>query len=154
MKILPLLLCAALAALIAGVATTPVAAHHSFSMFDNTKEQVLVGDVVRWAFNSPHSVVQIKDTKGTVWSLEGAAPPALVGRSPKMDGHTFKVGEQVTAIHCPLRDGRPGGAVSFVVTKDGIWYRPADGCAADETNWRKWLQAGYTSKAQAEAAAR
>jgi hypothetical protein len=42
-----------------------------------------------------------------------------------------------------------------VVTKDGTWYNPADGgcrASASEMNWRKWLEAGYTSKAQAEAA--
>lgn len=141
------------AALFAAAATTAVGAHHSFAMFDNSKEVVLVGEVVRWAFNSPHTAIQIKDAKGAVWSLEGAAPPAVVGRSPKMDGRTFKAGDPVTAIHCPLRDGRTGGAIGFVVTKDGTWYRPADGgCNVVETNWRKWLAAGYTSKAQAEAA--
>ena len=37
-------------------AATSIRAHHSFSMFDASKEQVVVGDVVRWAFNSPHTV--------------------------------------------------------------------------------------------------
>jgi hypothetical protein len=43
----------------------------------------------------------------------------------------------------------------LVVTKDGTWYNPADGgCGAQEMNWRKWLGAGYASRAQAEAAAK
>jgi hypothetical protein len=60
-------------------------------------------------------------------------------------------------IHCPLGDGRNGGAIGLVVTKDGTWYNPADGgcrASANEQNWRKWLEAGYTSKSQAEAAAK
>ena len=150
MRILSRLFCAAL---FAGAATTAVGAHHSFSMFDNTKEEVLVGEVVRWVFNSPHTVIRVQDAKGTVWSLEGAAPAAIVGRTPKMDGRTFKAGDPVTTVICPLKDGRPGGAIGLIVMKDGTWYRPADGgCGATEANWRKWLAAGYTSRAQAEAA--
>jgi hypothetical protein len=41
----------------------------------------------------------------------------------------------------------------LVVAKDGTWYNPAgSGCRADEESWRKWLEAGYRSRAQAEAA--
>ena len=42
-------------AALAVAAATSVHAHHSFSMFDRTKEEVLVGDIVRWGFNSPHT---------------------------------------------------------------------------------------------------
>jgi hypothetical protein len=41
------------------------------------------------------------------------------------------------------------------VTQDGRWYNPADGgcrAGASQDNWKKWLDVGYTSKAQAEAA--
>ena len=46
-------------------AATTIRAHHSFSMFDASKEEVVVGDVVRWAFNSPHTVLYVRDAKGT-----------------------------------------------------------------------------------------
>ena len=105
-------------------AATSIRAHHSFSMFDASKEEVVVGDVVRWAFNSPHTVLYLRDAKGTAWGFEGAAPPALVGRNPKIDGFTFKPGDRVTMIHCPLGDGRNGGAIGLVVTKDGTGTTP------------------------------
>lgn len=141
------------AALLLFAATATLGAHHSFSMFDNSKEEVVVGDVVRWAFNAPHTILYLKDAKGTQWGFEGAAPPALVSRSPRIDGFTFKPGDRVTMIHCPLGDGRPGGATGLVLTKDGTWFNPADGgCRLEEDNWKKWLQAGFTSKAQATAA--
>ena len=150
MNIHRVLLCAALAV---AAATMVVDAHHSFSMFDNAREEVMVGDVVRWGFNSPHTLMYIKDAKGTTWGFEGAAPPAIVARTPRIDGFTFKPGDRITMIHCPLRDGRTGGAIGFIVTKDGNVHNPADGgCRANEANWRKWLEAGYTSRAQAEAA--
>ena len=152
MKTPRMLLCAAFAL---SAATTVVQGHHSFSMFDNTREEVIVGHVVRWGFNSPHTLMYIKDAKGTTWGFEGAAPPAIVARTPKIDGFTFKPGDRITMIHCPLRDGRSGGAIGFIVTKDGTWYNPADGgCRANEMNWRKWIEAGYTSRAQGEAAAK
>ena len=143
------------AALVLVAGTVTVGAHHSFSMFDNTKEEVIVGDVVRWAFNAPHTILYLKDAKGMNWGFEGAAPPALVGRTPRIDGFTFKPGDRVTMIHCPLEDGRPGGAIGLVIVKDGTWYNPADGgCRTNEENWKKWMEAGYTSKAQADAASK
>jgi len=133
--------------------TTVVQAHHSFAMFDREREEVVVGEVVRWAFNSPHTLLYLRDADGTVWSFEGAAPPAVMGRTPSATGFTFKPGDMVTMIHCPLHDGRPGGAIGLVVTADGTWYNPSDGgCGPSEDDWRGWLAAGYMSKADAEAA--
>lgn len=143
------------AALALCLAATTLHAHHSFAMFDRTKEQVVVGQVERWAFNSPHVALYIKDAKGTVWGFEGAAPPSLIERIPKIDGYTFKYGDKLTIIYCPLRDGRSGGAIGLVVSADGAWYRPSDaGCGPNADNWKKWLEAGYTSREQAEAAAK
>ena len=152
MKSLRIMLCGAFAAALAAPAAV---AHHSFSMFDSNREEVLVGEVVRWTFNSPHTILYLRDAKGTVWGFEGAAPPAIVGRKPRMDGLTFKPGDRLTMIHCPLHDGRSGGAIGLVVTTDGTWFNPADGgCRATEANWRKWLEGGYKSRAEAEAAAK
>ena len=135
------------------VAATAVQAHHSFTMFDRTREEVMDGEVVRWAFNSPHVLIYVRDAEGTVWGFEGSAPPNLLSRTPPMDGFTFQPGNEVTMIYCPLHDGRPGGAIGFIVTDDSTWYGPSDGgCGPDEDDWRGWLAAGYTSKAQAEAA--
>jgi hypothetical protein len=139
-------------ALVLWLAATTLHAHHSFAMFDRSKEQVVVGEVVRWAFNSPHVALYVKDAKGTTWGFEGAAPPSLMERNPKIDGYTFKQGTRITVIYCPLRDGRNGGAIGLVVNVDGTWYRPNDaGCGPRDDNWKKWLQAGHTSREQAEA---
>ena len=141
------------ALLVAVLAASTVQAHHSFSMFDREREEVVRGEVVRWAFNSPHVILYLRDAEGTVWGFEGAAPPAVLGRTPSANGFTFQPGAEVTMIHCPLHDGRPGGAIGFVVTADGTWYNPSDGgCGPDEDQWRAWLPAGHMSKAAAEAA--
>ena len=52
--------------------TAALEAHHSFAMFDRTREEVVAGEVVRWAFNSPHTLLYIRDAEGTVWSFEAA----------------------------------------------------------------------------------
>ena len=149
MKRLLLPVCAALAI---GVLATTVQAHHSFSMFDRERGEVVVGEVVRWAFNSPHVIMYIRDTGGTTWGFEGAAPPAVLGRTPSVDGFTFQPGQSLTVIQCPLHDGRSGGAIGLIVSGDDTWYNPSDGgCGPDEDEWRAWLPAGYLSKAEAEA---
>lgn len=150
MKKLLLPVCAALAL---GVLATTVQAHHSFSMFDREREEVVVGEVVRWAFNSPHVLIYIRDAEGTTWGFEGAAPPSVLGRTPSMDGFTFLPGAEITVIQCPLHDGRSGGAIGLIVSEDETWYNPSDGgCGPTEDDWRGWLASGYLSKAEAEAA--
>ena len=124
-------------------------AHHSFAMFDRDTEEVISGEVVRWAFNSPHVALYIRDEAGTVFAFEGAAPPRMIESTPSMTGFTFQPGDQVTVVQCPLRDGRNGGAVGLVI-KDGIWYDPSDGgCGADREAWQDWYAKGYMSKQEA-----
>lgn len=139
---------------IAGLVAVPVAwAHHSFAMFDPAQEVVIKGEVARWAFNSPHTYMMVKDADGNVWAFEGAAPPAVLTRSPPMSGDTFTVGQPITVISCPLRDGRKGGAAGLFFTEDGTVYNPSDaGCGANQRipEWTGWLSEGKTSRAEAE----
>jgi len=136
--------------LLAGVQTAQ--AHHSFAMFDHDREELLDGKVVRWAFNSPHIALYMETEDGTLYSLEGAAPPSLISRSPSMNGFTFKPGDHVRAVYCPLKDGRPGGAIGYIIDDDGTFYKPNDGGCGPSADWEKWVEAGYTSRAEAEAA--
>ena len=146
------------AAAIAFMGATAASAHHSFAMFDRDQEIVKTGTVARWAFNNPHSwlYMNVKNEDGTetLWSFEGSAPPSLVQRG--ITGNTMKPGDTVTFMFCPLRDGRPGGAIGWARLEDGKYINPADGgCAGNEASinrWKAWLEKGYTSKAEAEQA--
>lgn len=150
-------LAVALAATIVSVGTAQ--AHHSFSMFDKNTELVKTGKVVRWAFNNPHSwlYLNIKNDDGseTLWSFEGSAVPSLIQRG--VTGATFVPGDTVTFMYCPLKDGRPGGAIGWARLKDGTFVNPADGgCAGGDKSverWKMWLKKGYTSNKDAEKAA-
>lgn len=144
-------LAVAVAALAAPV--TAAYAHHSFSMFNPDVEDVIQGKVVRWAFNSPHTFMIIEDAEGVTWAFEGAAPPALLGRSPQMTGDSFKAGDEITVISCPLRDGRNGGAAGLFVTADGTAFNPSDaGCRANQrtADWPGWITKGYKSLEEAK----
>lgn len=143
----------------AGVAllsvATAVQAHHSFSMFDPSREEVIKGSVVQWSFNSPHTLLYVETEGGDTWVFEGNAPPAALGRSPSISGTTFTSGENVVVIHCPLRDGRNGGGVGLVIGEDGTVYNPSDaGCSANQRmeEWPQWVEAGYMSLEEAQAA--
>jgi hypothetical protein len=130
-------------------------AHHSFAMFDRGQELVMKGQVARWAFNSPHVAIYIENEAGELWAFEGAAPAHLV--SLGINGFTFTPGDPVTIVMCPLRDGRHGGAVGYVI-KEGdennfdAWFRPNDGGCGPSRSWNEWLPAGYQSRAEAEEA--
>lgn len=150
------LLSAALVAALIGA--TAAQAHHSFAMFDKEAETVATGTIVRWAFNNPHSwlYVNIKNDDGseTLWSFEGSSPTSLIQRG--VTGNTFKPGETVQVLYCPLRDGRPGGGLGWAKLADGNFVDPSDGgCNGSEANqqrWKMWLAKGFTSAKEAEMA--
>ncbi len=157
MKRLKTLVPAALTAAITAMAIGAAHAHHSFAMFDRDTQHVKTGTVQRWAFNNPHSwlYVNVKNTDGTttLWSFEGSAPTGLITRG--ITGDTFKPGDTVTFMFCPLKDGRPGGAIGWAKLDDGKYLNPADGgCNGGEANqqkWQAWLEKGITSSKDAEA---
>ncbi len=152
MKKLRMLVCASL---VVGLTALAVEAHHSFTMFDDSKEEVVTGEVARWGFNSPHVLMYVQDDQGTQWAFEGAAPASILGRNPSMNGFTLQPGERITMVHCPLHDGRPGGAMGLVITEDGTVYNPSDGgCRANQRTeeWPEWIEMGFTSRSEAEEA--
>ena len=143
------------AAVAAGLLIAVVAqAHHSFAMFDRNTEIVKSGTIVRWAFNNPHSwlYLNVKNPDGseTLWSFESSSPTGLIQRG--ITGDTFKPGAIVTFMYCPLRDGRPGGAIGWAKLADGKYLSPADGgCNGSKENITRWeglLKQGVTSQAR------
>lgn len=103
------------------VVALPVAAHHSFSMFDMKKDVVITGEVKEWQWTNPHVWLQVlvtgADGKVVEWSLEGNSPSTL-GRTG-WSKRSLKPGEKVTVTIHPLRDGQAGGSLVKVVREDG-----------------------------------
>jgi hypothetical protein len=110
--------CVAVLALIAGSAAF---AHHSFAMFDQTKQLPLKGVVVEFQWTNPHAFIQLEvpETDGTknTWSIELNSPNNLKRQGWKSS--SWKAGDAVTVVINPLRDGAKGGLFVAVTLPDG-----------------------------------
>jgi hypothetical protein len=97
-------------------------AHHSFAMFDHTKEVELKdATVVDWQWTSPHTWLFLVVPNGTPtpdkYSVEGGNPGQL--RRLGYAKGTFAAGDKITVYISPLLSGEKGGALVRAKLKDG-----------------------------------
>lgn len=101
--------------------SAPANAHHSFVMFDTTKQVTLSGSVTSFEWTNPHTYIEIDvpDETGSPkhWSIELGSPSILRNSGWKHD--TLKSGEKVTLIVNPLKNGNPGGFLMYANLPDG-----------------------------------
>ena len=115
--------------------TAPVLAHHSYGMFDRTKELPLKGTVVEFEWTNPHSWIHVAVPGDTgvarTWNVEMGPPGQLVRTGWKRN--SFKPGDKIDLTINPLKDGTPGGHLltakgeNGVVLYDVIFKSPAAG---------------------------
>ena len=114
------------ACIVTALLAAPAYAHHSFAMFDLTKEITLVGTIKEVQFTNPHVWIQVMvpDGKGgqTEWSIEAGAPGMLLRTGWKPN--TLKFGDMVTIVTHPARSGAPNGSLVRVTTPDGRTLGP------------------------------
>lgn len=97
-----------------------VQAHHSFSMFDMSKTVSFKGIIKELQWTNPHVWIEltVQEKDGPVtYSFEGAAIAVLKRVGWMRD--TVKVGDVVTVVGHPFRDGRPGGSIDHLILADG-----------------------------------
>lgn len=103
------------------LAADPAFAHHSFAMFDSSKETSLQGTVKEFQWTNPHSFIELtaaNETGGTdLYSIELNSPNNLKRQGWKST--SIKQGDKVTLVFNPLRDGRKGGLFIKVTLPDG-----------------------------------
>ena len=108
------------AAILAG-SSVPALAHHSFAMFDRTKEVTLEGTIKEFQFKNPHAWIQIvvPNAQGVMqeWGIECGAPAMMVRTGWK--GSTLKPGDKVTLLTHPLKSGAASGSLIRVTLADG-----------------------------------
>jgi hypothetical protein len=106
-------------------AAIPVLAHHSFAMFELTKDVTYEGTVMEYRWENPHTHIIVKvdagaadpSTVGT-WDIEGGATN-IMGRQGWTRA-TFKVGDHIKVVAHPMKDGAVKGASLFyAVMPDG-----------------------------------
>lgn len=111
-----------LAALAVLAAPLPVMAHHSFAMFDKSKEIVLKNAVVKdWQWTSPHTWLYVVVPNGTgnpdKYSIEGGNPGVM--RRDGFGKGSLTAGDKITIYMAPLRSGEKGGSLNAVVLPNG-----------------------------------
>ena len=114
---------------IAASTAVPVFAHHSFAMFDNTKEMTLEGTIKEFQWTNPHTWIQVmvKDASGkeVEWSIEGGSPNSLSRSGWKRT--SLKPGDKVTVVTRPLKNGEPGGSLVRILVDGQLVGIPRGG---------------------------
>jgi hypothetical protein len=99
----------------------PVMAHHSFAMFDISKEIVIQGTVTEFQWTNPHTWIEMDVTAADGatmhWSIEAGSVAGLSREG--WTRHTLNRGDKITLVAHPLRDGKPGGSLMGITLADG-----------------------------------
>ena len=98
--------------------------HHSAAGVDRSQSITIEGTIKEFRWQNPHSFMQI-DVPGdqgeiVTWTLEMTAPSFLIRAGWRRS--TVEVGDEVTAVVRPLRNGDPGGLFVSVTPPDGLTY--------------------------------
>jgi hypothetical protein len=93
-------------------AVTDAQAHHSSAMYDQQKTLTLRGVVTQLRWTSPHVNVSVLADSGrgqavVAWVLEATSPGNLMRAG--WTRTSIKVGDRVSVVVAPLRDGTHGG---------------------------------------------
>lgn len=105
--------------------TLPALAHHSFAMFDQTKEISLTGTVAEFYWINPHThlIVNVEAGPGVdpkmvgEWDVEGASPGIMSVQG--WSSTLVKAGDKITIVANPLRNGQKGATLFYATLADG-----------------------------------
>jgi hypothetical protein len=105
-------------------AVMPAMAHHSFDMFDMSKQITLTGTIKEFQWTNPHTFtfIDVPNDKGGVdtWAIEGMSPNFLGRRG--WTKHTLNPGDKVSITIYPLKEvkvGKLGGVFLHCTLPDG-----------------------------------
>ena len=119
-----------MATVVVVIAASTASAHHSATMFEQTKQVTVEGVVKEFQYTNPHSwlMVDVTDKNGkvTTWGFEAEGPSTLqrAGIRPSV----FPAGTKVTMTGRPMKDGTPR-AIWVMAVKDGKQFDPRAGFA-------------------------
>jgi hypothetical protein len=99
----------------------PALAHHSFAMFDQTRQVTLQGTVREFQWTNPHAWIHLdvprSDGGADLWRVELNSPNNLKRQGWKSG--VLRPGDKVTLVLNPLKDGARGGLFVTVTLADG-----------------------------------
>ncbi len=96
-------------------------AHHSFAMFDQSRQVPLKGTVRDFQWTNPHAWIDldVPNARGgtDLWKVELNSPNNLKRQGWR--SNIMQPGDKVTVVINPLRDGTNGGLFVSVTLADG-----------------------------------
>ncbi|MEY4763194.1 MAG: hypothetical protein RLZZ200_3051 [Pseudomonadota bacterium] len=106
-----------------GSLVQPVIAHHSFAMFDQTKQLSVQGTVREFQWTNPHAFIRVEATVNgstELWEVELNSPNNL--KRQGWSSESVRAGDKVTVVLNPLRDmnRHKGGLFVAVTLPDGL----------------------------------
>ncbi len=111
-------------AAVLGVASALAVAHHSFAMFDQSKQVTVIGEVTQAQWTNPHVWVFVEGAPAggnkERWGVEFTSKVHLTRRNFTPD--MVKVGDKIEITVNPYRDGKPGGRFVAVKMANGQYY--------------------------------
>jgi uncharacterized protein DUF6152 len=133
---------AAFGAVAAALVSTQLHAHHSFAMYDQTKQVTHTGRLIRFIPGANHAQLLFElvgddgkpavgaDGKPITWGVELGPAAAIAKQGVTVE--SFPLGTVITVTLNPLRNGKPFGAFA----QGGRLIRcgaeiPAGGCTAE-----------------------
>ena len=101
--------------------SVPLFAHHGTAAFDVTKKITMKATVTTWRWSNPHCILQFntKDESGNTveWTTELSNPSDMVDSG--WTQQTLKVGDQITVVVFPVKNGKPIGRIVTVTLANG-----------------------------------
>jgi hypothetical protein len=96
-------------------------AHHSFAMFDQSRQLPLKGTVHDFQWTNPHAFIDIDVPNSSggsdLWKVELNSPNNL--KRQGWHSTIMRPGDKVTVVINPLRDGQKGGLFVSATLPDG-----------------------------------
>jgi len=115
------------------MAVGSVQAHHSTAgVYDPAKEVKVTGALAKLQFVNPHGsiVVTVKNADGTTtdWTFTTGSATALATQGiTKVGPNALKIGEEVTVMGTPARNGSPLAGLRSLTRADGTVLGNAGG---------------------------
>ena len=103
-------------------AASAALAHHSFAMFDMSKNVTYKGTVIEYHLENPHShiIIKVPESEGSLagaWDIEGGAVNIMVRQG--WTKTTYKAGDPITVVGHPMKDGSKAASLFYALLPNG-----------------------------------
>ena len=107
--------------LCAAIFSAPLIAHHGTAAFETDKRVTLKGTVTEWFWSNPHCLLRfdVKSDDGQVSHWIGETQNPVTMTNGGWSKGSFKVGEEVTVVLFPVKNGMPLGRIVTATLPNG-----------------------------------